>query len=96
MQRYNGKQLYEDDFHLQEQVINPHILAPSLIYSYTVNMEAKECISQKISQIKSVAYNKIKNGELETIPYTNIEMNPSSWTKNQFGGFSYEGKGRRP
>ena len=72
MQRYNGKQLYEDDFHLQEQVINPHILAPSLIYSYTVNMEAKECISQKISQIKSVAYNKIKNGELETIPYTNI------------------------
>ena len=24
------------------------------------------------------------------------EMNPSSWTKNQFGGFSYEGKGRRP
>ena len=24
-----------------------------------------------------------------------IEMNPSSWTQNQFGGFNHEDKGRR-
>ena len=38
-------------------------------------MQDHDYISQKISQIKAIAYHKIKDGVLETIPYTNVLLN---------------------
>lgn len=43
----------------------------------TINMEDKDLVSEKILRIKEIAYSKIKNGELETIPYTNVLVDGS-------------------
>lgn len=35
----------------------------------------RDYLSKKISQIKAIAYHKIKDGVFETIPYTNVLLN---------------------
>lgn len=49
-----------------------------LIHIYITNMQDHDYISHKISQIKAIAYHKIKDGVLETIPYTNVLLNEKS------------------
>lgn len=46
-----------------------------LIHIYITNMLDRDYLSKKISQIKAIAYHKIKDGVLETIPYTNVLLN---------------------